>query len=399
MKEKLGMDIVIIAHFVTEFVKEGTSRFVYLAEHLSAQHDVELITSGFDHITKKQRTPCDYDLKSKITLLAEPSYPRNVCLQRFASHAAFGQQVKRYLANRKEPDVIYCAIPSLDCAYFAAQYAKKNQVKFIIDVQDLWPEAFKIVFPVPYVSDLIFYPMKRKADFIYGCADTIVGVSQTYCNRAKSANKKDADCVPVFLGTKLDQFDEYARENKCPRNDDRFVMGYCGTLGHSYDLKCVMDAMIRLCRRGYTNVSFWVMGDGPLKSSFEQYAKDNNLDVVFFGRLPYEKMCGRLASCDVCVNPITKGAAQSIINKHGDYAACALPVISTQETAEYHELIRKYNCGINCECANPDAVADAVADLIHHDEKRAAMGVQSRKMAESLFDRSHSYEKIYQLFV
>lgn len=392
------MDIVVIAHFVTEFVNEGTSRFVYLAEHLSAQHDVELVTSGFDHITKKQRTPCEYDLKAKVTLLEEPSYPRNVCLQRFASHASFGRQVKQYLANRKKPDIIYCAIPSLDCAYAAAQYAKRNQVKFIIDVQDLWPEAFKMVFPVPYVNDLIFLPMKRKADFIYSCADTIVGVSQTYCSRAKSVNKKGAVCVPVFLGTKLDRFDAYAGENRCSRDDDRFVLGYCGTLGHSYDLKCVMDAMIILRRRGYGNVTFWVMGDGPLKGSFEKYAEDNGLDVVFFGRLPYEKMCGRLASCDVCVNPITKGAAQSIINKHGDYAACALPVINTQETAEYRELICRYNCGINCECANPGSVADAVADLMQHGEKRAAMGAQARKMAEELFDRRNAYVEIYKLF-
>lgn len=392
------MDIVIIAHFVTEFAKEGTSRFVYIAEQLSRSHDVELITSEFDHLAKKQRTKQQYDLQTKVTLLEEPSYPKNVCLQRFISHAHFGNQVKKYLNSRKKPDVIYCAVPSLDCAYHAAKYAQKNHVKFIIDVQDLWPEAFKMVFNIPVVSDMIFYPMKRKADYVYSCADHIVGVSETYCKRAQAANKNNIACTPVFLGTKLDRFDWYAIQNKVARDDGKFIIGYCGTLGHSYDIRCVLDAMIKVRQRGHDNVAFWIMGDGPLKSNFEAYAAENGLDVTFYGRVPYETMCGLLCCCDVCVNPISKDAAQSIINKHGDYAASGRPVINTQQASEYRDLVSRYGCGINCECANAEDVALAIVRLMSNEAERVSMGEQSRAMAQELFDRNHSYLKIYQLF-
>ncbi len=392
------MDIVIIANFITEFIKDGTSRFVYIAEQLSKQHEVELITSSFEHSSKSQRDNLDFDLQTKVTMLHEPSYPRNVCFKRFVSHARFGKQVKQYLESRKKPDVIYCAVPSLDCAGYAASYAKKHNIRFIIDVQDLWPEAFKMVFNIPVLSDLIFFPIKKRANFVYSCADTIVGVSETYCNRAKSVNDKKAECIPVFLGTKLDNFDQYALENKVQRSDDKFILGYCGTLGHSYDIKCVIDAMTRVCQRGYKNVSFWVIGDGPLKSEFEQYAKSSGQDVVFWGRVPYDKMCGLLSACDVCVNPISRGAAQSIINKHGDYAATGVPVINTQSSSEYKELVEKYNCGINCACSDSEEVADAIVYLIENEEQRKEMGIQSRKMAEELFDRRNSYSAIYRLF-
>lgn len=155
------MDVLIIAHFITEFYKEGTSRFVYLANQLSENHNVELIISSFDHIKKEQRSTQAYNLGFKVTMLKEPSYPRNVCLKRFYSHANFGLEVKKYLKQRKKPDVIYCAVPSLDCAYFAAKYAQENNVKFVIDIQDLWPEAYRMVFNVPLVSDIIFYPMAK----------------------------------------------------------------------------------------------------------------------------------------------------------------------------------------------------------------------------------------------
>ena len=393
-----AMDILFIAHFITEFVQDGTSRFVYIAEHLSKTHDVELITSRFDHITKKQRAPMDYNLKTKITLLDEPSYPKNVCLKRIFSHSEFGKQVKKYLDSRKKPDVIYCAVPSLNCAYYAAKYAEKNNIKFVIDVQDLWPEAFGMVFNVPIVKDLVFGNIRKKADYVYSCADVIVGVSETYCKRAESVNSKKPECVPVFLGTKLDLFDKYASDNRVERDSNKFIIGYCGTLGHSYDIKCVLDAMKVLRERGCDNIAFWIMGDGPLRAEFESYAIENGLDVTFYGRVRYDKMCGLLTSCDVSINPIVKGAVPSIINKHGDYAAAGHPVINTQETDEYRNLIFNNKCGINCECSNSVQVADAIQYLMSNADERKFMGENSRRVAESLFDRNRSYERIYEIF-
>ena len=40
--------------------------------------------------------------------------------------------------------------------------------------------------------------------------------------------------------------------------------------------------------------------------------------------MSYEDMVQTLVQCDIAVNPIIKGAAQSIINKVGDYAAAGL---------------------------------------------------------------------------
>ena len=84
-----------------------------------------------------------------------------------------------------------------------------------------------------------------------------------------------------------------------------------------------------------------------LKEEFEKYAKDNNVNSEFLGRLDYEEMVGYLCACNIAVNPISKGAAQSIINKVGDYAAAGLPVINTQESVEYRKLVEDYQIGFN----------------------------------------------------
>ena len=130
------MNILLLAHFVTDFDPHGTSRFVCLARRLGRAHRVELVTSDFDHRAKETRRERDFALPAKVTLLPEPGYPKNICLRRLFSHWLFARRVRAYLKGREKPDAIYCAVPSLSCAYYAARYAEKNRIPFVIDVQE-----------------------------------------------------------------------------------------------------------------------------------------------------------------------------------------------------------------------------------------------------------------------
>ncbi len=388
------MDIVIIANFCGDFSQSDNNRFRYLANFLSREHDVELVTSDFFHSAKKHRVPVN-DPAFRVTLVREPGYPRNVCLRRFYSHWVFGRNIKKYLKGRKKPDVIYCAIPSLDVAKEAAHYARKNGVPFILDIQDLWPEAFQMVFHVPVLSDLIFAPMACKADRIYKQADHIIAVSETYCRRATRVNRKSGAGQAVYIGTELACFDAYAAQHALTRKpEDELWLAYCGTLGSSYDLECVFRALELLAGRGIKPPKFIVMGEGPKRSELEESARRKGLDVCFTGRIPYEQMCGLLCSCDMTVNPIVKGSAGSIINKHADYAASGKPVLNTQESWEYRALVEEYRMGLNCKTGDSEDLADKLELLLRAPELRREMGENARRCARERFDRANTYQKI-----
>ena len=220
------MDVVIIAQYLDniEKLKDANSRFIYLANLLSENEnaDVEIITSNFLHASYKHASKIDRPNNFKITAIKEPGYKKNISLKRLFSHAKLAKNIGKYLEIRKVPDCIYCAIPSLDVADVAAKYCKKNNVKFIIDIQDLWPEAFKMVLNIPVLSDIIFYPMKRQADNIYIQADEVIAVSNTYCERALEVNKKCDKAHTVFLGTKLEDFDNNSKtKTTIEKKDDR----------------------------------------------------------------------------------------------------------------------------------------------------------------------------------
>lgn len=386
------MDIVIVSEFCEDFSNADNDRFFYLAKMLAEENQVEIITSSFRHTTKSCRREPTEQAGVKITYIEEPGYPKNVCLERFRSHYIWGENVEEYLKSRRKPEVIYCAVPSLSGPNLIAKYCEREKIRFVIDIQDLWPEAFQMVFNVPVIKNIAFAPFKACANGIYKRADAICAVSDSYCERAKMVNKKVKDTTTVFLGTELSTFDKYASKGSVLKKEEgELWLSYTGTLGTSYDLPLVFEAM-RLIRN--PKLRFIIMGDGPLMRSFLEQSKDIN--VTFTGRLDYDQMCGVLASSDIVVNPIIGTSVASIINKHADYAASGLPVVNTQKSPEYRDLVDRYEMGIN-SADDPAEVAKSIEILIEDVNLRLKAGAGARKCAKECFDREHTYQKLIEV--
>lgn len=389
------MKIYILANFTRALDGETTGRFSFLASELSKRgHQVKLVITDFYHSTKSTRQEPHYDKYDfEIVKCHEPGYKANVCPQRLYSHYVWGKNVAKYLKKAEKPDVVYCAIPSLTVAVEAGKYCKRNGVKFVVDVQDLWPEAFSMVFKNKLFK-LAFKPMEWYVNKAYAMADFAIGVSETYVKRVLSVNKTINSGVAVFLGNNGLLFDESASKYKKEYNDGITRLCYIGSLSQSYDIEMVVDALATVSQRTDLKVRFVVVGDGVYKDDFEQYANQKGIDSVFTGQKDYPKMVGELCSCDIVINPIRKGSAASIINKVGDYALSGLPVINTQECPEYRQLIDDYGCGINCECGNAEDVAAAIVKLVESPELRKQMGEAARQLGKDKFDRRCSYARI-----
>ena len=384
--------ILIVAHFCDCPPEDTNNRFNYIAEGLASKHEVELITSSFSHRDKTSRaTPTD-ELPYKITLIDEPPYRKNVSLRRlFHSHRSMARSLRKYLASHLTPDVIYCAVPSLDVAAVCAKFAKARGVPFYLDVQDLWPEAFSLAIRIPLLSKLFFLPMKRRANLIYRSAKHIFSVSDTYAKRASSVS--DAPSSTVYLGTEISRFDKCAASTeRITKDKDELLLVYLGTVGASYDLSLTVHALHVLGDRAPTLV---ILGNGPELDSVVRLANRLGVRLRLPGKLPYPEMCAVLCGCDIAINPIKKNAPQSIINKHADYAAAGLPVISTQNCQEYSQLLMEYGAGISVAEGNVLTLAEAIDKLTSDEALREEMGRASRRLAEERFDRRVAYAEIF----
>lgn len=394
--------VAIVAAYSAD-LPSSNNRFNDLARRLSARGaDVELITSDFSHGRKERRSwdfgPTPY----RITRLHEPGYRRNISLARLRSQAVLAQEVGRYLdALELPPQLVLAAVPPPRVALACARHVQRTGAVLAVDVQDVWPEAFTMVAPVPAAVDLLFTRMRRASRTAYTTADRVVGVSRTFTDLAVGHGADPERVRVVPLGTDLARFDAHAAAPEPTVIGGTPVLqgpviGYVGSLNASYDVPLVIDALELLARDPQSPPvpPLVIMGDGELRARFEEHARRSALDVRFTGNLPYADMVRTLSRCGIAVNPLVAGSGGSILNKACDYAAAGLPVVSSQESPEYRELLERYGAGISCEPGDAPQMALALRRLLEDPGLRARMGAASRRMAEELFDRSVTYEQM-----
>lgn len=398
--------VTIVANYAA-YTPNNNTRFNDLARRFASRGvHVELVTSRFSHTFKAMREGGAPDTTYSTSLVHEPGYSRNVSLARLRSQSVFATSVARHLDSLAEPPhLLLAAAPPPAVIRACGLYAQRVGARFAIDIQDLWPEAFSMVTKFPRVVDLGFSSMRRHSSIAYGMADRILGVSRTYIDSAVAHGARPDRTSVVYLGTDLNDFDRNATSPGPVAVDPEWIddegrigptIGYAGGLSASYDLKLVIDALELLASTPQAGPipALVVMGDGAMRDEFEAYAQGKGLRVRFTGKLPYMDMVRTLAACRIAINPIVPGSAGSVLNKAGDYAAAGLPVINSQESPEYRELLELYGAGISCAPRDAQQMADAIQRLAGDASLRSRMGAGSRQMAEELFDRSVTYERM-----
>lgn len=396
-----------IAMIVTDVAlagEKGLGRMFYLAELFCKNGwQVDLITSRFQHWLKRFRTEEEMRAAREnslcgITFVDEPGYTKNVQVKRILSRRALTKKIRAHLESGSY-DLVYCQIPDNHLASVAASYAKKAGVPFVVDIEDLWPEAMRMVLDVPVVSDILFSYFTLTAKKTYRLADAAVGSSDTYRDEPLKYQVRIPESITVYVGNDLAAFDAGAEENlaRVEKPEGEFWVTYAGTLGTSYDIATLIRAADILKNRGHDRLRVMLLGDGPLRGEFEALAQELAGNVTFAGYVPYSLMAAYLKKSDVTVNSLVRKASQSIVSKIGDYLASGHPMINTGLDPEFTSKVERDGFGVNVRPEDPEALADAIEELLADPEGCARMGETARRIAREQFDRPNTYRNIIRL--
>ncbi|MFC4100415.1 glycosyltransferase family 4 protein [Paenibacillus xanthanilyticus] len=398
--------ILVVAQFTQLPGESGNnrSRFKYICELLSTcGYQVTQVTSRFRDLDKVQRKLTSDQFENipyDIQILEDPGYKKTVSLKRFYSQKVFARNLKKWLSTQDGYDLIYCSGPPAEGMLVAGSYANERGIPFVVDIQDLWPEAFYTIVNSKPLADLLLYPMKSQVNRAYRMADGIVGVSKTYSQRAASVNKNNPIVESVFIGTNLDDFDKSSNEviERIEKQDNEFWVTYAGSLNLSYDIETLIRAVKILSDRDYHIVKLVILGSGIMEEKFRKLAETMQVSVLFTGWIDYGTMAAYLRKSDLLVNAIREKAAQSITNKIGDYVSAGVPIINGSKNQEFMDLVEEWDMGINYEPEKPEAMANAILEVYRESpERRKTMGQNARKLAEEKFDRKKTYLKITDL--
>ncbi len=376
----------------------GPSRIFDLAKMLvKAGVELECVTSDFQHFTKSKRNKeviLKQDHPFKITFIKSPKYHHNISIRRILSNIVSSYRVSKYLENRLDNvDVVYLTIPSNRIAKLVSNQCRKKGVTFIVDVEDLWPEAMYRYVKNNKIRKLFLKKIEKDADEAYNNASAVVGTSEDYTSRAFKKRKRNIPNETVYVGCDLDAFDRGVLENEkyIQKNDNEYWITYTGSISNSYDIKTIIDAVNDLSDK---NIHAQILGTGGMIDELKAYSK-NMQNIHFWGYVDYDRMAAVLNKSDIVINSFVKGAPQSIVNKIGDYLASGKPIINTLENPVFCNIVNKYDIGVNIEAENVEALKNAIIDELG-DELR---GINARKLAEQQFDRKTSYKRIIDLIV
>lgn len=443
----------------------GYTRFRFLSELLVREgFEVDLITSSFQHWDKAHRDTskaCYQGLPYNIVFIDEPGYRKNLDLARIRSHHAASKRLRAHFEERfvsgRGYDLVYAEIPPNDVARVCAEAASAHGVPFVADINDLWPEAMRMVANVPVLCDVAFYPFARDARRVYELLSGAVGTSDEYAARPAKDRDRPYPKATVYVGNDLAAFDAGAAQHagEVAKPAGELWVTYAGTLGASYDVATLVQAAALLEARrteqlgegggavgqacgqaaagggsvaGVTAagqaatdaaashpgdtaanaapisaapalppIRIKVLGDGPDRDKLEALAAELGAPADFLGYTDYPLMAAYLCASDIVVNSLVKAAAQSIVTKIGDYLASGKPMINTGSSPEFCAKVASDGFGLNVEAEDARALADAIAKLAHSATMRKAMGAKGRAVAEREFDQPRSYQAIVNL--
>lgn len=357
--------------------------------------NVRVLTTDFNHSKKSYYEKGEADHEQQ-TLLHVPAYKSNLSIRRIWSHLFFAWEVRKYLYSLLEkPEVIYCTMPTSSSAYVCARYCKKHGVKFVIDVIDLWPDSLLPLVKGKSIIKLLLYPWTYLTHYAYRHADVIMGESKKYANEAKKYNNK-ASVYPIYLGVDINFINnlKQKQEVKLLKPKGEIWIGYAGSLGNSYDFKCVLDAVNTI--NGKYNYKLWFIGDGVRRTEIESYIKENGLNAEITGFLPYEHLLGYLSYCDIAINIFRESTKVVYSYKFNDYVAMNCFVLNSLE-GETAEMIDEYKVGKNFNFTD-HPLAEVLTDTISNWDEYSEWKFNTQHLIDEKLDKKKIYAVASDIF-
>jgi glycosyltransferase involved in cell wall biosynthesis len=340
--------------------------------------------NGLYHITENRH-------QAKVHRVWVWANPRQSLVQQLGIFGTFlSSSIIFALKNPKNYDAVYATSPPIFVGIAGVIISKMLKTRFVIEVRDIWPDAASDEGHIDESS--FFYKMGRKIEsWIYKNADLIIPVTHRSEEIILQRVNHNQSCV-IHNGVDLERFKVTSHHSD--KKENKFRVGYVGSLGVAHDLETVVKAAKLL--ESDPEIEFVLVGDGrnheKLTKFLDEY-KPNNLD--WLGEKPHDEIPGYISGFDVGLNPIYDSEIyQTVISvKFFEYLACGIPVISMARGLQ-KDIGDKSGAAVTVEPENAEKLADAIRELKNDREKLRVMSANARPFVQQQFSREVMAEKL-----
>lgn len=308
------------------------------------------------------------------------------------SHLSFMVTAVLFGLPRLGPvDVVIASSPTLFSAVSGWLIARLKRAPFVMEVRDLWPEAFVEVGVMrPGMGVRVLSWLAR---FLYRQAALVVPVTHGFADRLaeQGVPRSKLEVVPNGADTRLftpaaDASDAKARLGLA----GRFIALYAGSHGLSHGLGALLEAAGR-----QPDVTYLLVGDGAAKPDLEAQRRERGLsNVVMLPSVPKQEVPALYAAADVSLVPLRNVPifGTFIPSKLFEALAAGKPVVGAVR-GEARAILERSGGALVVEPEDGAAIAEAVATLRANPAHCAEMGRRGRKFVEREYDRDRLAER------
>ena len=408
------MNILLINNYCVPEIGAASHLYYYLAKELIRRgHNVFYLTGTPRYNVDKDKykeylnrsSKCWIEEREGIRIIRVklPYVERTNFIRRGIEHFEIAYKLYKYSKSfiRKEKiDVMLVYSPPLTLYWTAKQIRKLTGAPFILNVQDLFPQA-SIDLGVLKNPFLIRFFRKIESG-AYNSADLITvhsernkGFVERFCDDKEKiiVFENWIDENEVRPGNKINEFTiQYDLV-------DKFVVSFAGTLGVSQDIEIILNAAKEL--ESIDDILFLIVGDGPRKKESQETAKRMGLkNVVFLPMQPKDIYPDVLNGSDVTLVTLGKDVKAPVPSKILSSMSAAKPIVAAMNfDSDGPELIQKAKCGLCVEAGDYAGLARNIRLLYENHALREEMGANGRKYIEENLSAKSAAEKYEKLFL
>ena len=300
---------------------------------------------------------------------------------------AFGLFLLRFV-DIARPDVIVCSPTAPFSVVPARILANIYHAKLVFEVRDIWPLTLIEIGGYSRRNVLVRI-MRWFERFGLTKADIVVSNLPNY---GEHVSRLGVDRTPEYVpnGASLR---ESGHENDLGDKsatlipNDKFIVGYAGTLGQANALEYLIESMRNL--EANQEICAVIVGTGKDHQHLRELARDM-LNVRFVPPVPKDEVQSLLKKFDVCFIGLRKQALFRYgvsPNKLFDYMLAAKPVLYAIDSGK--SIVETAKCGLVVDAENPTEIASAIVRMFRMSPKeRDEMGSRGKDYVL----RNHDYD-------
>jgi glycosyltransferase involved in cell wall biosynthesis len=339
-----------------------------------------LVASNYDHITKRVINKND-----EIIRLPVIKYRKNISLLRVFSYFGFVKNVLK-IVDEQKPQIVLVCVPDYLTAIALLAKKKHNKFLLIIDVVDLWPEAFPLPRHVPgIIKNYINIISKKIRTVIFKNADLIFYQSTYFLKRFRARNRRDfllTMCIPREKSQNV--------AGKCGNIRKTINIIFLGSINHITDIISLGKILETMSKT--RKVKCYIIGGGEGLKKLKFLLLNTNVKLTSLG-VSFQKDIKRvlLNKCHFGFNGYKRETDVAVSYKALEYLANGVPLLN-QTQNDLTNIVKKTGCGFNYQSNNLKLLTRRLLKLSNSDHARM------KKKAYVAYNNFFSFRKYEQTF-